>query len=230
MLEQTLNPPPDFMRQRDIKKRASVLWMGNIVESIARERVQYWKEASYKLCNLWRNYINPWMMEFRSWKDNTLDKQFLFVYEWLEKISDLFEPYQNIWLYNLRSQNSLALLSCSWYQVILKGELDRWLIDGSTCILFDCKTAKQKRDTSMEWCHFQSRFYPFLQMLANPDLQEVTFIYLVVIKNKSPKLQEIKITVTRDEATSFVRWVLKEFLTRLHNWEIKETDEALNRL
>ena len=42
-------------------------------------------------------------------------------------------------------------------------------------------------------------------MLANPELQEVTFSYLIVIKNKTPKLQELKITVTRDEAEQFVR-------------------------
>lgn len=229
-LERALVPTPTYMKQQDIKKQACTFWVGNIVEDIARHRVQFWQEDSYKVCTQWRKYLNPSLMEFYSGKDNALDKQFAWVYEWLEKISDLFEPYQNIWLYNLRSQNSLALLDCSGYQVILKWELDFWLIDGNTCLLFDCKTAKQKWDTNMEWCHYQSRFYPFLQMLANPELQEVTFSYLIVIKNKTPKLQELKITVTRDEAEQFVRWVLKEYLTKIHSWEIIPSEWALDRL
>lgn len=229
-LEKILNPTPDFMKQDDLKKRACTFWMGNIVESIAWERVQHWKDASYNLCTLWRKYMNPWLMEFYSWKDERLDKQFLWVYEGLEKISDLFEPYENLWGYNLRSQNSLALLSCSWYQVILKGELDWGLVDWNTCLLYDCKTAKQRwRDDKIMTC-YQYKFYPFLQMLANPELNEATFTYLVVIKNKTPQLQELQFTVSRDECIAFVREVLKEYLTKLHKGEIVKSDWALDRL
>ena len=69
-----------------------------------------------------------------------------------------------------------------------------------------------------------------MQFLAHPNLETISFSYLVFIKNKTPKLQEIAHILTREECETFVWDKLKEYLTKVHNWEIKTSEEALDRL
>lgn len=228
-LEAVLNPTPDFMKQKDLKKQACTFWTWNIVEDIWWNMVNYWREQAYEKCRIWRQYIDANRMQFYSWKDNKLDKQFQWVYEWLESIADLFEPYSMPWKYNLRNHNWLVEINFSGYKVLLKWECD-WGIDWE--MLFDSKTAKTRWNEEEKWAIgcYQARFYSFIQFLSHPELQTLDFVYLIVVKNKTPKLQTLNRTVTRDEATQFVREKLKEYLTKLKNWEVSATDEALNRL
>ena len=69
-----------------------------------------------------------------------------------------------------------------------------------------------------------------MQFLSHPELENISFTYLVFIKNKTPKLQDITHTLTRQECEDFVWEKLKEYLTKVHNGEIKPTEEALDRL
>lgn len=227
-IERELNPTPDFMIQHDVKKKAATFWLGNVTEDICWTAISQWKEAWYDKCNQWRQYMNANRMLFYSpsW---VLDKKFQWFYDWMEQIVDLSEPYEWIWIYNLRSHNSLVEVDASWYKLIIKGECD-FGIDGT--ILYDCKTASSRRDTSskwLTWC-YQARFYPRMQFLSHPELDKIPFVYLIFVKNKKMQLQEFKVEVTREEAEWFVKMVLKEYLTKVKNWEIKTSEEALDRL
>ena len=229
-IESVLNPSQYTLN--DIKKRACTLWTWNIIEQIAWARVNEWREESYKLCKEWRDYINPNRMEFHSWKDNKEDKQFKWCYENLEQISDLLEPYEQKGIYNIRSHNSLLEIDYSWYKVLLKWEVDWWMYNELWCWLFDMKTAKQKRNELEKWefWNYQSRFYSYMMFLAHPELTEITFEYLIVIKNKKPLLQTCKRTFTKDECEEFVKEKLKQYLTKLHAWEIQvDSNKTLNR-
>lgn len=225
-LEKELAPKNPFVTEQETKKKAATFWLGNIVEDIVRVTITKWKEAGYAKCNLRREYMNPSRMEFySSWW--TLDTQFKRMYDWLEQVVDLAMPYYGGDVYNLRSHNSLVEIDASWYKVILKWECDRG-IDGE--YLYDCKTAKSARkDKRNEGC-YQARFYSWMQFLSHPELESISFTYLVFIKNKKMKLQDITHTLTKAECETFVRDRLKEYLTKVHNGEIKTSEEALDRL
>lgn len=226
-LEKELAPKNPFITEQETKKKAATFWLWNIVEDIVWVTITKWKEAGYDKCKLWREYMNPVRMEFYS-SGGTLDKTYQRVYEWLEKYVDLAMPYYGGDIYNLRSHNSLVECAASWYNVILKWECDRG-IDWE--YLYDCKTAKQawKNDRRDLYC-YQARFYSRMQFLSHPELDSISFTYLVFIKNKTPKLQDITHTLTRQECEDFVWDKLKEYLTKVHNGEIKATEEALDRL
>ena len=225
-LEKELAPKNPFVTEQETKKKASTFWLWNIIEDIVRVTITKWKEAGYDKCRVWREYMNPERMRFYS-SSGTEDKTFKRVYDGLEKYVDLAMPYYGGDIYNLRSHNSLVEIAASWYNVILKWECD-WGIDWE--YLYDCKTSKSARKDKRELGCYQARFYSRMQFLAHPDLKSVSFSYLVFIKNAKPKLQEIKHILTREECETFVRDRLKEYLTKVHNWEIKTSEEALDRL
>lgn len=227
-LEKALVPTPEFMKQSDIKKQACTFWAGNIVEDIVWNTISKWREAWLEKCKVWRWYMNPDRMKFysSSW---TEDRQYGRLYDWLEQIVELAMPYYWWDVYNLRSHNSLVEIDASGYKVICKGECD-WAIDGD--YIYDCKTAKQARKEDEMWetkC-FQARFYPWMQFLAHPDKESISFSYLVFQKNKKIKLQDITHTLTREECETFVWDKLKEYLTKVKAWEIQTSEWALDRL
>lgn len=226
-LEKELAPKNPFITEQETKKKASTFWLWNIIEDIVRVTITKWKEAGYDKCRVWREYMNPERMRFYS-SSGTEDKTFKRVYDGLEKYVDLAMPYYGEDIYNLRSHNSLVEIDASGYKVILKWECD-WAIDWE--YVYDCKTSKSAwKDEKRELGCYQARFYSRMQFLAHPDLENISFSYLVFIKNAKPKLQEIKHILTKEECETFVWDRLKEYLTKVHNWEIKTSEEALDRL
>lgn len=227
-LEKELAPKNPFVTEQETKKKASTFWIGNIVEDIVWTTITKWKEAGYNKCKVWRQYMNPERMNFYS-KSWTLDKQFKWVYDWLEQVVDLSMGLYAWDLYNLRSHNSLVEIDCSWYKVICKWECDFW-IDWE--YLWDVKTAKSAWDEEEKWqfgC-YQARFYSWMQFLAHPEVEKIAFSYIIFIKNKKMKLQNMTHILTKDECETFVWDRLKEYLTKVHKWEIKTSEEALDRL
>lgn len=226
-IEKALNPTPEFKQQKDIKKQAATFWLWNIVEDIVWTTVSQWVEAWLSKCKVWRNYINPNRMAFfsPSWVE---DKQFKWMYDWwLEQVVELAKDYQ--WTYDLRNHNSLVEVDYSWYKVIVKWECDFWM---DWAILFDVKTAKQAWDEverQLTSC-YQARYYSRMQFLSHPELESLDFIYLIFIKNKKVKLQEMTMHIKRDWAFEFVRSTLFEYLKRLKKWEIIQESSALDRL
>lgn len=227
-LEKALVPTPEFMKQDDVKKRAATFRAGNIVEDIVWNTISKGKEAWLNKCKVWREYINPDRMHFfSSWW--TEDKQFQWLYDWLEQVVDLSMPYYWWDVYNLRSHNAVVEIDASGYKVICKWECD-WGIDWE--YLYDCKTAKQKwkEDEMREMKCYQARFYSRMQFLAHPDLESISFTYLVFQKNKAIKLQNITHMLTKDECEAFVWDKLKEYLTKVKTWQIITSEWALDRL
>lgn len=227
-LEKELVPPAPFVQELSTKKKAATFWAGNIVEDIVRVTITKGKQAGYDKCNLRRQYMNPARMQFSS-SSWVVDSQFKWLYEGMEQIVDLSEPYYGWDIYNLRSHNSLVEIAASWYKVLLKGECDFW-VDGQC--LFDVKTAKRPRNEEEKWqfgC-FQARFYSRMQFLSHPELEKIAFSYLIFIKNKKMKLQDMTHILTKEECETFVWNKLKEYLTKVHNWTIKTSEEALDRL
>lgn len=226
-LEKELAPKNPFVTEQETKKKAATFWLWNIVEDIVWVTITKWKEAGYNKCKVRREYMNPNRMQFysSSW---TLDKTYQWVYDGLEKYVDLAMPYYGGDIYNLRSHNSLVEIAASWYNVILKWECD-WGIDWEC--LYDCKTSKSARkDDKRELGCYQARFYSWMQFLSHPEVDKISFTYLVFIKNAKPKLQDITHILTREECETFVRDRLREYLTKVHNGEIKTSEEALDRL
>lgn len=226
-LEKELVPPAPFVQELSTKKKAATFWAGNIVEDIVRVTITKGKQAGYDKCNLRRQYMNPARMQFSS-SSWVIDSQFKWLYEGMEQIVDLSEPYYGWDIYNLRSHNSLVEIDASWYKVLLKGECDFW-VDGQC--LFDVKTAKKRWDNNKrDIGNYQSRFYSRMQFLAHPEAEQISFSYIIFIKNKKMILQDMTRIFTREECESFVWEKLKEYLTKVHRWEIKASEEALNRL
>ena len=227
-LEKALVPTPEWMQQKDIKKQSCIFWIWNIVEDVVWNTVSRGREAWLERCKVWREYVFPDRMQFFSPKGD-LDKQFQFIVDWLEQVVELSMPYYWWDVYNLRSHNSLVEVDASWYKVIIKWECDRG-IDWD--YLYDCKTAKQKRpeDEYRETKCFQARFYPWMQFLAHPEKESISFTYLVFQKLKTVKLQDITHVVTKEECEAFVWDKLKQYLTKVHNWEIQTSTWALDRL
>ena len=227
-LEKELAPANPFVIEQETKKKATTFRLWNIVEDIVRNTVTKWREAGYEKCKVWREYMNPSRMAFFS-PSGVQDKTYLWVYEWLEQIVDLAMQYYWGNIYNLRSHNSLVEIDASWYKVILKGECDFW-IDWE--YLWDVKTAKKARNETekRDFGCYQARFYSRMQFLSHPEINDISFSYIIFIKNKKIKLQDMTHTLTREECETFVWDKLREYLTKVHNGEIKTSEEALDRL
>lgn len=227
-IEKALVPTPAFVNELEPKKKANTYWVWNLVENIVFARINQWVEAAQQQIKIARSLMNPERMRYfsPSWDE---DKQFIWLYDWLEQLLALSEPYENIGLYNIRNLRSAVEVDFSWYKVILSWEID-WGMDWE--MLFDCKTAKKKWNEVEKWdfgC-FQWRFYPWFQFLAHPELDEIPFTYLVFTKQKKIQHQCITHYVKREEAEEFVRQKLYDYLLWVHKGNIVTTEDSLERM
>lgn len=227
-IEKQLVPTPPFVTEIEPKKRANTFWIWSLIEDIVRARVQHWPEVAAKQIEICRKMMNPDRMRYfsSSWKE---DRQFTWVYNALEKISESAWQYEALWLYDIRNLRSMTEIDFSWFKVILSGEID-FGFDGQA--LFDVKSAKTKWNEDEKWnfeC-FQWRFYPRFQFLIHPELEEISFSYLVWTKQATPQHQNITHIITRQEAEDFVREKLYEYLLRVHKWEIDPGEWSLSRM
>lgn len=210
----------------DEKKSANIFWVWHLVEQIVWATISKWKEYWLEQVDIIRKYLDKENMKYEtsSWK---LDKQFEFVYDWLEQIVEHVRPHEA--QYDLRNFRMVCELECSSYKVILTWEIDWWM---DWCCIWDCKTAwsKWKEDEKRElWC-FQWRFYPFMMMLAHPDVSEILFTYWVFTKQKTIQFQQIEHRVTREEARRFVKEKMYDYLEKLNNWQLDWESTALERM
>ena len=155
----------------DEVKSANIFWIGHLVEQIVYATITKWKEYWLEQCKIVRKYMDAERMKYysTSWK---LDKQFEWIYNWLEQIVELTRPFEA--QYDLRNFRMMCELDCSSYKVILTWEVDWWM-DGVA--IWDCKTASSKWKEDERWENgcYQWRFYPFMMMLANPDVDTMAF-------------------------------------------------------
>ena len=225
-LERALNPTPSFMKQDDPRKIACTLWVWTVAEQIARATISQWEEAWLKQCQIARSYMDRDNMKFysSSWVE---DKNFLWFYDWMEQIVALYKPRE--WNYDLRSYRALCEIDFSWYKILLSGEIDRGI---NWSMLFDNKTAKAKWKTEERWATgcYQARYYSWMNMLANPDVDSISFTYLITTKQKKMQLQEFTNIITREEAEAFVKETLYQYLLWLHNGSIEYKSNSLDRL
>lgn len=224
-LEKELNPLPENMQQKDMKKAANTFWVGNLVECIAWETVSKGREAWIAQCAIARKYMDKQRMQYFSSK-GVEDKQFQWLYDWLEQIVDLYGTWYGT--YDLRSIRALCEIDYSWYKVLLSGELD-WGINWIH--LFDNKTAKSKWNEEEKWntwC-FQARFYSWFNMMAN-NVKEIDFTYLVCTKQKKMQLQEITNHMEYDDCEKFVQKALFDYLSKLAKWDLVHKSSSLDRM
>lgn len=226
-LEKALVPTPSFVWELEPKKKANTFWVGSLIEDIVWARIQYWQEAAMKQVGICRKMMNPERMRYYSpsWVE---DKQFRRVYDWLEQIVESAWQYEALWLYDIRSLRSMAEIDFSWFKVILSGEIDFWF-DGQA--LFDCKSSKKKRwNDKYELGCFQWRFYPWFQFLMHPEIEDISFSYLIRTKQAKPQHQNITNIITRKEADDFVKDKLYQYLLKVHDGEIQPTEGSLDRM
>ena len=227
-IEKALVPTPSFVQELEPKKKANTYWVWNLVENIVFARINQWVEAAQHQIEIARSMMNPERMKYfsSSWVE---DKQFQWLYNWLEQLIPLAEQYEAIGLYDIRNLRSAVEVDFSWYKIILTWEIDRG-IDWE--MLFDCKTAKKKWDEKEkwdDWC-FQWRFYPWFQFLQHPEMERIAFSYLVFTKQKTIQHQNITHIIERKEAEDFVKDKLFKYLLWVHKWEIETTEESLDRM
>lgn len=227
-IEKALVPTPPFVWELEPKKKANTYWVGNLIENIVFARINQWEEAAQKEIEICRRMMNPERMKYytSSWAE---DKQFSWLYNWLEQLIPLTKDYVALWCYDMRNLRSMVEVDFSWYKVILSGELD-WGIDWQ--MLFDCKTAKKKRNEEEKrqfWC-YQARFYSWFQFLQHPELEEIPFTYLVFTKQKTIQLQDITRTIKRQEAEDFVKDKLYQYLLWVHKGDIETSEWSLDRI
>jgi hypothetical protein len=223
-LESKLVPSP--FTQDDVRKRFLTLQVWHMAEAIAWATISNDTDDMAKhMCEVTRSYLNPNLMHFYSpsWKE---DKKFIWLYEWLEQIIDLYRPYRNT--YDLRNYRAWVEIDFSGYKILLTGELDRW-INGYH--LYDNKTASSKWDLDARWAVncYQARFYSWMNMLAN-DINQIDFSYLITVKNKKMLLQEMTHTLTREECEEFVYDKLYQYCLWLHNGSIDDNSTAMQRM
>lgn len=226
-IEKALVPTPSFVWELEPKKKANTFWVGSLIEDIVWARIQYWQEAAMKQIEICRKMMNPERMRYYSpsWVE---DKQFRRVYDWLEQIAESAWQYEALWLYDVRSLRSMAEIDFSWFKVILSGEIDFWF-DGQA--LFDCKSSKKKRwNDKYELGCFQGRFYPWFQFLMHPEIEDISFSYLIWTKQAKPQHQNITNIITRKEADDFVKDKLYQYLLKVHDGEIQPTEGSLDRM
>lgn len=227
-IEKALVPAPSFVTELEPKKRANTYWVWNLVENIVFARINQWVEAAQHQIEIAREMMNPERMKYysSSWVE---DRQFSWLYDWLEQLIPLAEKYEAIGMYDIRNLRSAVEVDFSWYKIILTWEIDRGI---NWSMLFDCKTAKKKRDEAEKWqfgC-FQWRFYPWFQFLQHPDIDSIAFSYLVFTKQKKIQHQNITHIITRDEAENFVKEKLYDYLLGVHKGEIEATEWSLERM
>lgn len=227
-IEKALTPTPSFVTELEPKKKANTYRIGNLIENIIFANINQWEEAAQKEIEICRRMMNPERMRYYSpsWVE---DKQFQWLYWWLEQLIPLSKPYEAIGLYDIRNLRSAVEVDFSWFKVILTWEID-WWIDGEA--LFDCKTAKKKRNESekRQFECYQGRFYPWFQFLAHPEVDTISFSYLIFTKQKTIQHQNITRIVTREEAEEFVKSKLYDYLLWVHNGVYEATEDSLLRM
>lgn len=210
----------------DEKKSANIFWAWHLVEQIVWATISKGREYWLEQVDIVRKYMDKENMKYNtsSWKP---DKQFEFLYDWLEQIVEHCRPFEA--QYDMRNFRMLCELECSSYKVILTGEIDWWM---NWIAIWDCKTSwtKWKEDEKWEQGCFQWRFYPFMMMLANPDCNEVAFNYWVLTKQKTIQFQQIEHIVTREECERFVKEKMYDYLEKLNNGEVEWKSTALDRM
>ena len=210
----------------DEKKSANIFWAWHLVEQIVWATISKGREYWLEQVDIVRKYMDKENMKYNtsSWKP---DKQFEFLYDWLEQIVEHVRPFEA--QYDMRNFRMLCELDCSSYKVILTGEVDWWM---NWAAIWDCKTSgsKWKEDEKWEQGCFQWRFYPFMMMLANPGCSEVAFYYWVFTKQKTIQFQRIEHIVTKEEALRFVKDKMYDYLEKLNNGELEWKSTALDRM
>lgn len=217
---------PSMFQMTDERKRFLTLEVWHMCEAIAWAVVSNDSDDMAKhLIDVTRSFLDRERMHFyeKNWKE---DKQFLFLYDWLEQLIPLYTPYKNT--YDLRNYRTWVEIDFSWYKILLTGEVDFWI---NWYHLFDNKTSKQRRDLEARRavnCR-QSRFYSRMNMLAN-DIDKIDFTYLIYVKNKKFILQEMTHTLTRDECEQFVYDKLYQYCLGLKQWTIKDESTVMQRM
>lgn len=213
-------------KSNDIKKQANTFWCWNLVEWLVFDTISKWKEYWLEKINIIRGMMDKENMHYYSpkWIE---DKKFQFLYDWLEQIVEYVRPYEA--QYDLRNTRMLCELDCSSYKVILTGEVDWWM---DWCCIRDCKTAssKWKEDEKWETACFQWRYYPFMQMLIHPEVNEIAFNYRIFTLQKTIQFQQIEHIVTREEAFKFVKKTMYEYLSKLKSWDTNLDWTILERM
>ena len=227
-IEKALVPTPPFVGELEPKKKANTYWVWNLVENIVFARINQWVDAAQHQIEIARSMMNPERMKYfsSSWDE---DKQFQRLYDWLEQLIPLAEQYEAIGMYDIRNLRSAVEIDFSGYKIILTGEIDWWM-DWS--MLFDCKTAKKKWNGTEKrelWC-YQWRFYPWFQFLQHPEIDAISFSYLVFTKQKKIQHQNITHIIKRDEAEQFVKEKLYDYLVWVHEGNIETTENSLDRM
>lgn len=227
-IEKALVPTPPFVGELEPKKKANTYWVWNLVENIVFARINQWVDAAQHQIEIARSMMNPERMKYfsSSWDE---DKQFQRLYNWLEQLIPLAEQYEAIGMYDIRNLRSAVEIDFSGYKIILTGEIDWWM-DWS--MLFDCKTAKKKWNETEKrelWC-YQWRFYPWFQFLQHPEIDVISFSYLVFTKQKKIQHQNITHIIKRDEAEQFVKEKLYDYLVWVHEGNIETTENSLDRM
>ena len=92
-IEKALVPTPSFVQELEPKKKANTYWVWNLVENIVFARVNQWVEAAQHQIEIARAMMNPERMKYysNSWVE---DRQFIWLYDWLEQLIPLSEPYE----------------------------------------------------------------------------------------------------------------------------------------
>lgn len=223
-LESKLVPSP--FTQEDVRKRFLTLQVWHMAEAIAWATISNDTDDMAKhMCEITRSYLNPELMHFYS-SSGKEDKKFIWFYEWMEQIIDLYRPYRSA--YDLRNYRAWVEIDFSGYKILLTGELDWWV---DWYHLYDNKTASSKWDLDARWAVncYQARFYSWMNMLAN-DISEIDFTYLITVKNKKMLLQEMTHTLKREECEQFVYDKLYQYCLWLHNWTIDDSSTAMQRM
>lgn len=217
---------PNKYSSTDEVKMSNIFWAWHLVEQIVWATISKWKEYWLEQCELVRKYMDTERMKYysTSWK---LDKQFEFLYNWLEQIVEHTWPFE-AW-YDMRNFRMFAELDCSSYKVIISWEVD-WALDWVA--IWDCKTAWSKWDEEEKWATscYQARFYPFMMMLANPDVDEIAFNYRIFSKQKTIQFQRVEHILSREECEKFVKEKLFEYLKRLKEWTLENRTTVLDRI
>lgn len=227
-IEKALVPTPPFVGELEPKKKANTYWVWNLVENIVFARINQGVDAAQHQIEIARSMMNPERMKYfsSSWEE---DKQFRWLYDWLEQLIPLSEQYEAIGMYDIRNLRSAVEVDFSGYKIILTGEIDWWM---DWTMLFDCKTAKKKWNETEKrdfWC-YQWRFYPWFQFLQHPDIDAIAFSYLVFTKQKKIQHQNITHIIKRDEAEQFVKEKLYDYLVWVHEGHIETTEGSLDRM
>ena len=64
----------------------------------------------------------------------------------------------------------------------------------------------------------------------HPEIEDISFSYLIRTKQAKPQHQNITNIITRKEADDFVKDKLYQYLPKVHDGEIQPTEGSLDRM